>query len=190
MEGSNEGLNKGGTWMTKEQINSYTMRISQANTSALAVILYEIVMDYLNEAMQTYEEKTELIANNKKDSEVHVEQLEEVFERDLVQAQNFLHELISMSRTDSKVAADVMALYLFIDKQLLMSIVKKQPMNLKECFSYLERLKSSFQEICKTDHDSPIMENTQQVYAGLTYGKGYLTESLDPMGNLNRGLKA
>lgn len=176
--------------MTKEQINSYTMRISQANTSTLAVILYEIVIEYLNEAMQMYEEKTELIASNREGSEGKVGQLEESFERALGQAQNFLQELISMSRTDSKVAADVMALYLFIDKQILMSIVKRRPVNLKECLSYLERLKSSFQEICKTDYDGPIMENTQQVYAGLTYGKGYLAESLDPMGNPNRGLKA
>jgi flagellar protein FliS len=161
--------------MTKEQIRSYTMQISQANTSTLAVIIYDIVITCIKEAVHVYEE------SGPQDDE---------YERSLVQAQNFLQELIAMSRMDSKVAADVMSLYLFIDKQILLSIVKRHPVNLEECLSYLERLQSSFQEICKTDYDSPIMENTQQVYAGLTYGKGYLTESIDPMGSTTRGLKA
>lgn len=169
--------------MTKEQMSTYTMRISQANTSALAVILYEIVIDYIQEAVDTYDEML-------RDEKINDVALHEKYEKALVQAQNFLQELISMSRIDSKVAADTMSIYLFVNKQILMSIVKKQPVHLVECLSYLQRLLQSFREMSKTDYDSPIMENTQQVYAGLTYGKGYLNESLDPMGNINRGLKA
>lgn len=176
--------------MTREELNAYTMRITQANTSELAVILYEITIKYLKEAIQIYEEKMKVPAETPAEAKLHAEEPENAFETALVRAQNFLQELMSMSRTDSKVAADVMSLYLFIDRQLLMSIVKRQPVNLKECLDYLERLQSSFQEISKRDYDAPIMENAQQVYAGLTYGKGCLTESLDPMGNPNRGLKA
>lgn len=176
--------------MTKEEINAYTMRISQANASSLAVLLYELVIKYLKEAIEIYEKKTRMDADASDASDGKAVQMDETFERRLVQAQNFFQELISMSRTDSPVAADVMSLYLFIDRQILMSIVKREPVHLTECISYLERLQSSFQEIAKTDKDAPIMEHAQQVYAGLTYGKGYLTESLDPMGSPNRGLKA
>ena len=159
--------------MTKEQISSYTMRISQANTAQLALILYEIIIGSVEDALFNFEK-------NDMDS----------FEHDVVQAQNFLQELISMSRMDSKTAADTMSIYLFVDHELLMSLVKKQPANLTECLGYLKSLQKSFVTIAETDTDGPLMENTQQVYAGLTYGKGYLNESMDPMGNPNRGFQA
>ena len=35
--------------------------------------------------------------------------------------------------------------------------------------------------MAKQDFEGPIMQNTQQIYAGLTYGKGYFNESyMDP----------
>ena len=179
--------------MTKEQINSYTMRISQANTSALAVILYELVIAYIEEALENYGRLNQPGTNRDDgnvDCEEEMKEWQESYDRSLVQAQNYLQELMSMSRMDSEVAADTMSLYLFISKQILMSRVKCQPVHLEECLTYLNRLHISFREMSKTDYDSPIMENTQQVYAGLTYGKGYLNESLDPMENINRGLKA
>ena len=36
----------------------------------------------------------------------------------------------------------------------------------------------------------PIMKNTHTVYAGLTYGKGYLNETYDPLSQQSRGFKA
>ena len=149
------------------------MRISQANTAQLALILYEMIIDSIKDATSSHKKGDQ-----------------EGFERDLGKAQNYLQELISMSRMDSKVAADTVSIYLFVDHELLMSLVKKEPVHLEECLGYLESLQTSFQEIAKTDTDGPLMENTQQVYAGLTYGKGYLNESMDPMQNSNRGFQA
>lgn len=159
--------------MTKEQISTYTMRISQANTSALAVILYDMVLDCIRDGIHQYE-AGEIPA----------------FESNMGKAQTFLQELMGMSKTDSQTGCDVMSLYLFMNKQLLMSIVKQQPVNLEECITYLERLRASFEEISKRDMDAPLMEHTQQVYAGLTYGRGYLNESCDPLDGRKRGLQA
>lgn len=163
----------GGMDMTKEQISAYTMRISQANASAMAVVLFDIVLECIGEAKQAFAEKNPA-----------------QFQRSLSQAQGFLQELMSMSKMDSQVGCDVMSIYLFVDKQMLMSIVKQQPVNLEECAGYLEQLRSSFVEISKKDSDAPLMQGSQQVYAGLTYGKGYLNESCDPLGAHNRGLQA
>ncbi len=159
--------------MTKDQISTYTMRISQANTSALAVVLYDIILDAVKEGLQHYE--NEELAD---------------FEVSVQQAQAFLQKLMAMSKLDTQTGCDVMSLYLFIDKQLLMSYVKREPINLTQCIGLLERLRSSFMEISKRDYDPPLMEHVQQVYAGLTYGKGYLKESRDPMQEQNRGLQA
>lgn len=159
--------------MTREQISTYTMRISQANTSALAVVLYDIILDTVEEGLQHYE---------------HGELAD--FEASMQRAQIFLQELMAMSKMDTQTGCDVMALYLFIDKQFLMSYVKRKPVNLTKCIGFLRKLRSSFVEISKRDYDAPLMEHVQQVYAGLTYGKGYLNESRDPMKEQNRGLQA
>mgnify|MGYP006396758819 CR=1 FL=1 len=42
--------------MTKEQINEYTIRITQANTSALAVIAYELEIEFIKVALISYQE--------------------------------------------------------------------------------------------------------------------------------------
>lgn len=159
--------------MTKEQINTYVMRISQANVSGLAVILYDMVLDCIEEGLQAYEAEEG-----------------QRFEQALGKGQSFLQELMSMSRLDTQTGCDVMSIYLYVDKQLLMSVVKQRPVRLEECRGYLERLRSSFVEISSRDDSPPLMEHTQQVYAGLTYGKGYLKESRDPMEERSRGLQA
>lgn len=159
--------------MTREQISTYTMRISQANASALAVILYDIILDTVKEGLQHYENGA----------------LTD-FEASMQQAQVFLQRLIAMSKLETQTGCDVMALHLFINKQFLMSYVKREPVNLQKCTEYLARLRGSFLEISKRDYDPPLMEHVQQVYAGLTYGKGYLKESRDPMQEQNRGLQA
>ncbi len=159
--------------MTKEQINTYTMRITQSNASSLAVVLYDMILDCIEES-EARDQAGDAA----------------MFEHSLQQAKGFLHELMAMSKMDSQVACDVMSLYLFVDKQLLMSVVKRKPVHLTESKRILTKLRSSFLEISRTDNDSPIMENTQQVYAGLTYGKGYLNESCNPLEGRKRGLQA
>ena len=159
--------------MTKEQINTYTMRITQANASGLAVVLYDMVLDYIMESQQAYENGEP-----------------EEYERKLRQAQAGLQQLMQMSKMDTQIGCDVMSLYLFIDRQILLSIVKRQPVHLTESIRYLNRLREAFRTISQADMDAPLMQNTQQVYAGLTYGRGYLNENSDPMDTHNRGLKA
>ena len=69
--------------MTKEQIQVYTKRITQANTSGLAGILYELTSIYIEEGKTAYK----------------ADRAEE-FERSILQAQSFLQELMSMSKME------------------------------------------------------------------------------------------
>ena len=50
----------------------------------------------------------------------------------------------------------------------------------------IQELKESFEQIALQDTSAPIMENTQTVYAGLTYGKDSLNLNLSDQGT-NRG---
>ena len=51
----------------------------------------------------------------------------------------------------------------------------------------LVKLANSFRRIKKDDKSGPVMENTQQLYSGLTYSKTSLNE--DMYGDVNRGFK-
>ena len=50
--------------------------------------------------------------------------------------------------------------------------------NLNAIIRIRQKLKDSFQEEAKEDLSGAVMENTQSVYAGLTYGKNSLNEVL------------
>ena len=55
----------------------------------------------------------------------------------------------------------------------------------------MEKLGKSFREVAKTDDSEPVMENTQRVYAGITYGKGLdLDETLMNPDSVSRGFRA
>jgi flagellar protein FliS len=51
-------------------------------------------------------------------------------------------------------------------------------------------LKKGFVEVAKQDTRGPVMENTQQVYAGLTYGRNALNEVLVNANESSRGFRA
>ena len=42
--------------MTKEQIQRYTLRITQANRSQIIVILYDMILDDVTEASECYDD--------------------------------------------------------------------------------------------------------------------------------------
>lgn len=52
----------------------------------------------------------------------------------------------------------------------------------------MSKLHDAYEKVGEQDTSGPIMENTQTVYAGLTYGKNTLTENLYDQGS-NRGFR-
>ena len=48
---------------------------------------------------------------------------------------------------------------------------------LTRIISMLNKLQKSFEELSKTDTSGKAFKNAQEVYAGLTYGRGTLNES-------------
>ena len=54
----------------------------------------------------------------------------------------------------------------------------------------ISKLRAGFDGIKDHDTKGAVMQNVQQVYAGLTYGKGKLNESYYNLQDYNRGFKA
>ena len=53
----------------------------------------------------------------------------------------------------------------------------------------MSKLHAAYETVSKQDESSPVMANTQTVYAGLTYGRNNLNESLADQGS-SRGFRA
>lgn len=158
--------------MESEKKKIYTARISQANKSELVVIIYELMLDSIRLAKEGFQ-KGDL----------------ELADRELKRAQGFLQEMRGSLDFQYEISAKLASLYRYVNEQLIQSIVKRKAVNLDTCEKVLKGLMESFEEVAKQDHSAPVMENTQQVYAGLTYGKGSLNEvALDDHAE-NRGYR-
>ena len=86
-------------------------------------------------------------------------------------------ELMNVMNRGNEVAEDVYAVFAYINKQLIRSKIKRQPLEFDRLRAMLQKYHTSFQVIEKTDQGGPVMQQSEKVYAGLTYGAGGLVES-------------
>ncbi|MCR4656381.1 MAG: flagellar protein FliS [Lachnospiraceae bacterium] len=155
--------------MTKELIQDYTLRITQANASEIVVIVYDIAEQYIKDALKSYDEGDyEAYRANCQSACRCVE--------DLLQALDYSYEL----------AFPLMRLYVFINREISLASVKNKTEGLLNARGLLISLRDAFAQVAKQDKSPSVMGNTQAVYAGLTYGKNQLNESVNDTLN-NRG---
>ena len=159
--------------MDSEKRKAYTTRISQANRSELVVIIYELLLDSLADARQAF---------GKEDFDTA--------DVELKRAQGLVCELRGSLNFEYPVSYRLVSLYRYINEQLVKSITRKKDVNLDSCERVISSLKDSFEEVSKQATSGPVIENGQQVYAGLTYGKGSLNEVAIDAGTLGRGFQA
>ncbi len=95
---------------------------------------------------------------------------------DLLQALDFSYEL----------AYPLMRLYIFVNREISVASVSRKTEGLLNARGILISLRDAFAEAAKKDSSAPVMTNTQAVYAGLTYGRNQLNESINDTLN-NRG---
>ncbi|MDF2542597.1 MAG: hypothetical protein K0S47_2315 [Herbinix sp.] len=159
--------------MKKEAIQGFTARITQASRSELIVILYEMVLEEMKEAKEAYEVQ---------DNTAYV--------RELKRAQKYVSELMAVLDYRYSIAYELLQLYYYVNKCIITAIYKKSIEDITKAETVMKKLLIGFEGVSKEDKSGPMMKNTQQLYAGLTYGKGKLNETyLDP-NNRSRGFIA
>ena len=159
--------------MNKEAIKAYSVRVTQASQSELTVILYEMILSELEEAKMAYE-KGDLDA----------------FVKELKRAQKYVTELEATLNYNYTISYDLMSLYLYVNKRIITEIMQRNSAPLDSAQSVMKKLMIGFEGVSKTDKSGPVMRNTQQLYAGLTYGKGHLNEVYVDPSNKSRGFIA
>ncbi|MCR5417669.1 MAG: flagellar protein FliS [Lachnospiraceae bacterium] len=155
--------------MTDEKRQEYTLRITQANQSQLVVILYDLFFEYTGQAVE------ELSKGNR---QAYSEQLD--------RAQDVLSELILSLNMDQDPAPAIYRVYLYVSARIGQARGSLKSEGLKDPLRMMHSLCDTYREDAKSDTSGPVMDNSQKVYAGLTYGRDSLNESMDE-GSGSRG---
>lgn len=153
--------------MTKELKQEYTLRITQANSTQLITILYEMILLYLDEA------KGALEAGKKAE-----------YRNAIRKIRGCMNELTESLNLEYEIAHNLLQLYLYINRELVNASMHYDIENLAHVEAVVKPLKEAYSKIEMQNLAGPVMANTQTVYAGLTYGRDNLTENItDPAAN-------
>ena len=168
--------------MKREDKQYFTLRITQANPTELVVILYEMMLCYLEDA-------TTAVQSDKKEAlnEGAASQEADLFREAVRKARGCLNELINSLNLEYEPAPALMQLYMFCVRRLALSELRRDAKLLDEIRHVIEPLHDAYQQIAAQNNDGPVMNNSQSVYAGLTYGRNTLTENMADQG-ANRGM--
>ena len=145
--------------MTREQLKDYGMKVTQANGTELVKLTLELASIYIGEAEKSVSDENEFRNNIKK-------------------ARAFIGHLITSLNMKYAISKELFNIYLYINNELHKAGIRKDITLLPRIKGITETLSEAFAEICNEDKGGPVMQNTQQVYVGLTYSKGSLNESM------------
>lgn len=157
--------------MTDELKKDFTLRISNANRSELLVIVFEMLLVYLDDA------KTALSTGD-----------EVAFKEGIRKTKGCFDELINGLDSQYEISQDLFAIYAFCIKELVKAEIGKNADKLEDVRKLIIPIKESFEEVAKTDKSEALMANTQSVVAGYTYGKNDISEAVNT--DSNRGFLA
>lgn len=152
--------------MTAELKQQYTRKITQANKTQLIVILYEMVLLYVEEA-----------------KEAHTEQNRMKFRGAIQKTRGCINELMASLHFEYEPAMNLLQLYLYVNRELARADMHYNQEPLAHVEMVITSLHKAYEQVSKEDTSGPVMENTQTLYVGLTYGKNQLTENLADQGS-------
>ncbi len=147
--------------MTKQELKDYGVKVTQASRTGLIVIMYEITIKYLSDACERF----------------NAGDIEE-FRLNLRKAKSFINELSASLDMRYPVSGNLFSLYMFMNNALVRADIRRDISETERIIIMLKKLQTAFAEAGKEDSSGPMMENTQQVYAGLTYSKSSLNENM------------
>lgn len=147
--------------MTSEKKQMFTRRITQANRTQLVVVVYDIFLEYLDDALNTHNEGD----------------LKE-FGKSLQMARECIFQMRSALDFQYDLSRNLFSIYNFADRELAGDMFGNKTDNLEELKQMFTKLRDAYDTVSKDDTSEPLMDNIQDVYAGLTYSKTDVNEDL------------
>lgn len=157
--------------MTDERKQEFTLRITNANISELTVIMCDIFAEYCNDASKALENKDY-----------------ELFRIEIARARRVLSDLIASLDRTLDLSNHIYELYRFVERMLIKADIKRDNSFLTSGLNIINKLNESYKQVSAKDTSEALMKNTEEVYAGMTYGKYDVSSS--SVSQSNRGFFA
>ncbi|MBO4374163.1 MAG: flagellar protein FliS [Lachnospiraceae bacterium] len=138
--------------MTPELKQEYTRRITSANRTGIIVITYEIALGYLSDSKEAAEK------GNTEECRVQ-----------LRNACRCVEQLLAALNFDYALSLYLMRIYNYVLECIRKVSYSMDIGGLEEPEKILKKLKSSFEEVARSDDSPPMMSGADEVYDGLTY---------------------
>lgn len=147
--------------MTKEKKREFQLRISQSNKTGLVIVLYDIALQYLEDAV---------VANENSDKLQYTFNLEK--------ARDTIDEMIYNLHFEYELARNLKKIYIYMKKCIRESIISGKPVELDAVRRMITSLRDSYITIKDNDESDAVMQNTQAILTGLTYSKNKVLNEL------------
>lgn len=158
--------------MTKENIQNFTFRVTKANKTEMIVILYDIAIVYINDAIDALKREDKC-----------------QFRLEISRIRDTIRELIESVDTSMELGMNLLNLYIFCGNELTKAFIDYDETYLYHVESIFKKLSDAYREASKKDLSGPVMENAEKVYEGYTYNRSLTNETYSASGN-DRGILA
>ncbi len=156
--------------MNKQLVKDFQTRIVNAGRGELLIINYEMLLAQIDDAIEAIREGDD-----------------EEFSKAMVNSHKLLRELSSGLDFQYDISKELMSIYIYVNKKFIDASINQSESDLVEAGKILGILLEGW-KLTDYDEDAPVITNGQKVYAGLTYGRRNLNETVDT--DINRGFKA
>lgn len=145
--------------MKKDLIQDFTLRISNANRSELVVIKFDMFEEYVSSAC---------LALDKGDMDL--------WKTEVRHAINVIESFKNTLDFKYEISVNLFLLYHYSETLCYKALSLKNKSFLDEAKLVMSKLRDSFFEVAKSDDSPALMGHSEQIVAGMTYGKGSLYE--------------
>ncbi|MEG0806252.1 MAG: flagellar protein FliS [Lachnospiraceae bacterium] len=146
--------------MNHQKKQEFTKRITTANRSQLVLILYEMAETYLMEAREAGET-----------------QKWEDYKRSIRNGEAVIGRLMEDLNFEQEIAVEFYRLYRYCLEEAAKAKITRNIAYIEHIQMVLSKLTPGIMGMIQADHSEPLMKHIPQVIAGMTYQKGYLTET-------------
>ena len=174
--------------MKKERIQEFATRVAQGSKTDLVVIMYDIILEDIAEARRIAAQAD--IAGNDKKRMAYGTQVREDYKKELLHAARFVSELMATLDFRYRLSYELRNLYVYAHKCLTEAAFSTDTTRLTDVEDMMNGLKTAFAKVAEEDTSGPVMQNSQKLTAGLTYGKGRLNEICVDPNDAKRGFLA
>ena len=124
--------------MNNDMIRTYSYRISQATRSQLVVITYDIITDYLNEALN--------------------DDASSGYKEKLHMAMRGIDQLITGLDMEYEISVQLYQLYNYMKRTLISAQVSGERDSVSRVITMLGKLRTAFLEVSQLDDSKPLMK--------------------------------